>query len=498
MRPLLALFALICLRLTAATPAHPNIIIIYADDLGYGDISANGATKIATPNVDRLAKGGIRFTQAHATSATCTPSRFALLTGQYPWRRKDAKILPGDARALITPGTPTLPGLLQKAGYATGVVGKWHLGLGAGPINWNEELKPGPLEIGFDYCFLMPATADRVPCVYVENRRVVGLDPADPIKVSYGQPIGNEPTGKANPELLKYRPSHGHDQTIINGISRIGYMSGGKAARWVDEDMADVFGDKVDAFIEKNRARPFFIYFATHDIHVPRMPHSRFVGKSGLGLRGDAILQFDHSVGRVLATLERLGLTDNTIVILSSDNGPVVDDGYADGAVENLNGHTPSGPLRGGKYSAFEAGTRVPMILRWPARVKPGVSDALVSHLDLMASLAALTGQELPEIARRDGRNALPALLGEDKVGRDHVIQQSVNDRLSVRTAEWKYIEPGPGPARAAGTGIETGNNPKPQLYDLRADVGEKRNIADENAAKRDELAALIKRARGE
>lgn len=498
MRTLLALFALISLPLIAATPAQPNIIIIYADDLGYGDIGANGATKIATPNVDKLAQGGLRFTQAHATSATCTPSRFALLTGQYPWRRKDAKILPGDARALITPGTPTLPGMLQKAGYATGVVGKWHLGLGAGPINWNEDLKPGPLEIGFDYCFLMPATADRVPCVYVENHRVVGLDPSDPIKVSYGQPIGNEPTGKANPELLKYRPSHGHDQTIINGISRIGYMTGGKKARWVDEDMADVFGDKVDAFIEKNRARPFFLYFATHDIHVPRMPHSRFVGKSGLGLRGDAILQFDHSVGRVLATLDRLGLTENTIVILSSDNGPVVDDGYADGAVENLNGHTPSGPLRGGKYSAFEAGTRVPMLLRWPARVKPGVSNALVSHLDLMASFAALTGQTLPEIARRDGRNALPALLGEDKAGRDHIVQQSVNDRLSVRTLDWKYIEPGPGPARAAGTGIETGNNPKPQLYDLRADVGEKRNLADENPTQRDALAALLKQARGE
>ena len=481
----------------AAAPRGPNIVIIYADDLGYGDLSCNGATKIRTPNLDRIAREGRRFTQAHATSATCTPSRFALLTGIYPWRNKDAKILPGNAPLLIKPGTVTVPALLGKAGYATGVVGKWHLGLGGDQLDWNGAIKPGPLEIGFTYAFLVPATGDRVPCVYVENHRVVGLDPRDPIAVSYGQPIGNEPTGKDHPEFLKYKFSHGHDMTIVNGISRIGYMTGGQAARWVDEDMADVLTRRATGFIEQHRAQPFFLYFATQDIHVPRMPHSRFAGKSGLGRRGDVILQFDWCVGEVLATLDRLGLAGNTLLLVSSDNGPVVDDGYHDGSVENLNGHTPAGPLRGGKYSAYEAGTRVPLLLRWPERVRPGVSDALVSQLDFFATFAALAGQPVPAGAGRDSRDASAALVGDDRAGRDHVIGQSANDRLSVRTADWKYIEPGPGPARNDNVNIELGNSQQPQLYQLQSDVGEKRNVAGQNPAKVEELKALLARARG-
>ena len=190
-------------------------------------------------------------------------------------------------------------------------------------------------------------------------------------------------------------PSHGHDQTIVNGISRIGYMSGGKAARWVDEDMADTFTRKAVGFIEQNKARPFFLYFATHDPHVPRVPHPRFAGKSGCGVRGDVIVQFDWCAGEILNTLDRLKLNKNTLVILSSDNGPVVDDGYRDGAVKTSTATGPPGPLRGGKYSIFEGGTRVPFIARWPGRIKPGVSDALVCHIDFLASFAALTGQKL-------------------------------------------------------------------------------------------------------
>ena len=235
---------------------RPNIILIYADDLGYGDVGCYGATKVQTPNIDRLAREGLRFTDGHSASATCTPSRYALLTGEYAWRKRGTGVLPGNAPLIIPPGRTTLSAVLKKAGYATGVVGKWHLGLGDGAIDWNGEIKPGPLEVGFDYGFVIPATGDRVPCVYVENHRVFGLDPKDPIRVSYGQPIGDMPTGKANPERLKLHPSHGHDQTIINGISRIGYMTGGKSALWVDEDMADVLTAEGEAFHRGARERP--------------------------------------------------------------------------------------------------------------------------------------------------------------------------------------------------------------------------------------------------
>jgi arylsulfatase A-like enzyme len=455
---------------------NPNVVIILADDLGFGDVGCYGATKIPTPNVDRLAKEGLRFTDAHSTSATCTPSRYALLTGQYPWRKKGTGILPGDAALIIEPGRNTLPAMLQRAGYRTGVVGKWHLGLGnPGQLDWNGDIKPGPLEIGFDYSFLMPATADRVPCVLVENHRVVGLDPKDPIKVSYDHPIGDEPTGKLHPELLKLHPSHGHDQTIINGISRIGYMSGGHAARWVDENLADTFTTKARRFIEQNQQHNFFLYLATHDPHVPRAPNARFVGKSGCGVRGDVIVEFDWCVGEILATIDRLGLATNTLVILSSDNGPVLDDGYRDGAVENLNGHHPAGALRGGKYSGFEGGTRIPLILSWPGRIKPGVSAALVSHVDFVASFAALTGQQVSASDSPDSRNVLPALLGESKVGRNQLVEQG--GPFGMRDGSWKFIEPAKGPQRSVTTGTELGNLPVPQLYDLRYDLGETNNL---------------------
>ncbi|WP_138990757.1 arylsulfatase [Larkinella sp. C7] len=480
--------------LAAHAQQKPNIVLIYADDLGYGDLSCYGATKVKTPNIDRVAAEGLRFTNAHATSATCTPSRYSLLTGQYAWRKTGTGIAPGDAALLIPTNRVTLPGMLQRAGYQTGVVGKWHLGLGPkGGPDWNGDIKPGPLEIGFNYSFLLPATGDRVPCVYVENHRIVGLNPSDPVQVSYKDPIGTEPTGRANPELLKMMYSHGHDQTIINGVSRIGYMSGGKSARWVDEEMADVLTGKVNQFIETNQKSPFFVYFSTHDIHVPRMPHSRFVGKSGMGPRGDAILQLDYCVGEVMKTLERLGLKDQTLVIISSDNGPVVDDGYQDEAVTKLGGHTPAGPLRGGKYSAFDAGTRVPFIVRWPGKVKAGTSGALLSQVDLLASLAVLTGQKVGEGEATDSFNTLNALLGKDPKGRDYVIEHALNNTLSIVKGNWKYIEPSQGPAVQKNTNTELGNHPHPQLYDLKMDLRETKNVAGQNPQVVAELTSLLK-----
>ncbi len=481
--------------LSSAAPSRPrNIVIIYADDLGYGDISCYGATRIRTPNIDRFASQGLRFVNAHAPAATCTPSRYAMLTGEYAWRRKGTGVLPGDARLIIQPGRTTLPSMLKNAGYATGVVGKWHLGLGASELDWNKDIQPGPLEIGFDYCFIIPATGDRVPCVFVENRRVAGLDPNDPIRVSYDQPVGSEPTGRQNPELLKVHPSHGHDQTIVNGISRIGYMSGGKAARWIDEEIADVITRKAVGFIERNQARPFFLYFATHDIHVPRVPHPRFAGKSGLGPRGDAILEFDWSAGEILNSLDRLKLGKDTLVILTSDNGPVVDDGYKDRAVELLDGHKPAGPLRGGKYSAFDAGTRVAFILRWPGHVKKGVSEALVGQIDFLSSFAALTGRQLGPEDAPDSHDVLPALLGHSKTARDHIVEHA--GALSLIKGSWKYIEPSRGAKVNQNTGTELGNDPEPQLYNLVADIGETKNLAAHYPEKVAELAGDLKRIR--
>jgi len=468
----------------------PNVVLIYADDLGYGDISCQGATRLQTPNIDRLAAGGLRFTDVHAPSATCTPSRYALLTGEYPFRQKGTGILPGDAALLIKPGRYTLPAMLQKAGYRTGVVGKWHLGLGEGNVDWNNEIKPGPMEVGFDDSFIMAATGDRVPCVYVDRHRVVGLDPQDPIRVSYSHKIGNEPTGRENPELLKMKPSHGHDQTIINGISRMGYMTGGHAARWKDEDMADVFTGQAVKFIERHREQPFFLYFATHDPHVPRVPHPRFVGKTPMGPRGDAIVQLDWSVGEVLNTLDRLKLTNDTLVIFSSDNGPVVNDGYYDQSIIKLGDHKPAGPWRGGKYSNFEGGTRVPFIVRWPGRVQPGESAALISQIDLLASLATLTGQTLPADAAPDSFNILPAVLGHSREGRDHVIEDA--SQRSLRVGNWKYIPPSQGPRVLQTTNTETGNDPGGQLFDLTSDPGETKNVAAQQPERVREMAARV------
>jgi arylsulfatase A-like enzyme len=482
-------------RFRSSPPAgRPNIVLIYADDLGYGDVSCYGATKVATPNIDRLAREGLRFTNAHATAATCTPSRYSLLTGEYAWRRKGTGILPGDARLIIEPGRTTLPSLLKKAGYATGAVGKWHLGLGGADLDWNGNIAPGPLDIGFDSAFILPATGDRVPCVYVEDRRVLGLDPKDPIRVSYAGPVGSDPTGRDHPELLKMHPSHGHDQTIVNGISRIGYMSGGKTARWVDEDMADTLTGKATAFIERHKDRPFFLYFATHDVHVPRVPHPRFAGKSGLGPRGDVILQLDGCVGEILRTLDRLGLAEKTIVIFTSDNGPVVDDGYRDQAVEKLGGHKPAGPLRGGKYSAFDAGTRVPFIVRGPGIAAAAESKALLSQIDLPASFAALAGRTLRPADAPDSLDVLDALLGKSRTGRDHLVEQA--GVLSLIRGRWKYIEPGPGPKYDPNTAIELGRDSVPQLFDLDEDLGERTNLAPARPEIVMEMAAALERIR--
>lgn len=484
-----------------ADDKRPNVILIYADDLGYGDLSCYGAQGVRTPNVDRLASEGIRFTDTHAVAATSTPSRYSLLTGEYAWRRPGTDVAAGNAGMIITPYQYTLADVFQHAGYTTAAFGKWHLGLGeqSGTQDWNAPLSATPADLGFDHHYIMAATADRVPCVFIEDGRVANYDPSAPIEVSYRQNFPGEPTGRDNPELLyNLRPSHGHDQSIVNGISRIGYMKGGGQALWKDENIADSITTHAVDFIRAHRDEPFFIYFATNDVHVPRFPHPRFRGQSTMGLRGDAIVQFDWSVGQIMKTLDELGLADNTLVILSSDNGPVVDDGYEDQAEELLGQHRPTGPFRGNKYSAYEGSTAVPAIVRWPARVRPGQeSGVLMSQIDWMASLAALVDARLPKGSAPDSHNRLGNLLGEDPTDRPWVIEQSSDHVLSVRTPRWKYIEPNDGPKMITwGPKIETGNDPVPQLYDMEADVAEQENLAAKHPDTVFELETILRKVR--
>jgi arylsulfatase A len=433
-----------CLWLAGAAMAAemPNIIVIMADDLGYGDVSCYGAKAVSTPAIDRLASEGLRFTSGYCSASTCTPTRFSLLTGTYAFRQKGTGIAPPNGPAIIQPGAETLPAVLKRAGYATAVIGKWHLGLGDPAPDWNGELKPGPLDIGFDHCFLLPTTNDRVPQVFVEDRRVKNLDPADPLWVGNMKPSEDHPTGLTHRDSLKMDWSHGHNQTIHNGISRIGFYTGGHQARFRDEDLADAWVRQSNRWIEAHQDRPFFLFFASQDIHVPRIAHERFQGKTSLGPRGDCIVQLDWCVGELMKTLERLGLAEKTLVVFCSDNGPVLDDGYKDDAVEKLGDHEPAGPFRGGKYSVWEGGTRTPFITRWKGRIVPGVSDEVVSTIDLAASLAALTGQALAADACLDSLNVLEALLGQPGAkGRDHLLQQdNGSGNFGLRAGPWKLV----------------------------------------------------------
>jgi arylsulfatase A len=490
----------------AETPQHPNIIIIYADDVGYGDIGVYGAERIQTPNIDQLAAEGIRFTDAYATSSTCTPSRYSLLTGEYAFRNPRAQVLSGDAAILIEPGSLTLPGMLQQAGYRTSIVGKWHLGLGDGDLDWNGKITPGPLEVGFDESFLLPATNDRVPTVYVDGHYVYNLSgDDDPLRVSYGEPVGDLPTGHSHSEMLRYPADDQHSGTIVGDISRIGYMDGGQSAWWDDEEMAFLFAERSETFIREHAGanHPFFLYLSMHENHVPRAPHPEFTGTSGVGLRGDTIHELDWVVGDVIRVLEELDIREETLIIFSSDNGPVLFDGYEDGALEQNRDHDPNGGFRGGKYIAYEGGTRMPFILSWPGKVEPGmVSDAVISQVDLLASFAALSGVDISGYDHLDSRDMSGALTGKDFQGNEFIVQQS-SDGLAIRKGPWKYIEPGSRTAWAYNR-HNLGDTPlnieplgeEEYLFNLEDDPRETMNLTDVNPEKLQELRTLLNEVR--
>jgi arylsulfatase A-like enzyme len=489
---IIAVLLVSCNQKKSQTSQKPNIVFIYVDDLGYGDVGCYGAKLVNTPNVDELAKNGLQFMDAHCTSSMCTPSRFSLLTGSYAFRN-NAAILPGDAPLIINTEQETLPDMLKKAGYTTGVIGKWHLGLGNGKPNWNGDIKPGPLEIGFDYSFLIPATPDRVPTVFVENHKVANLDPSDPITVNYDKRIGNDPIGLEDEELLTMKADSQHSGTIVNGISRIGFMSGGHKAYWKDEEFPNVLTAKAKDFINQNKNQPFFLYFALPDIHVPRSPNKKFVGATTLGPRGDDIAQMDWVTGQIMKTLKDLNLDKNTLVIFSSDNGPVLDDGYADDAKIKVGTHKPAGDFKGGKYSAYEAGTRVPTIAYWPGIIKPGKSNALISQVDFFASLANLVGLNISDKSvAPDSFDMLPVLLGDAKNGRDELVEESFT--LCLRSGDWKYIAPQTKstPGWLANKDVASGLQIAPQLYNLKSDPGEKNNLASQYPDKVKELSARL------
>jgi len=492
MHRLVALAALLSLAALGSARAEraPNLVVILADDLGWGDVSCQGG-RVPTPAIDRLAGEGRRFTSGYCSASTCTPTRYSLLTGEYAFRRPGTGVAPPNAAAIIEPGTPTLPAALQAAGYATAVVGKWHLGLGErgkGP-DWNGRLAPGPLELGFDHCFILPTTNDRVPQVFVAGDRVRNLDPADPLWVGMQKPSADHVNGIDHRDRLKLDWSHGHNNSIHNGVGRIGFYTGGEAARFRDEDLGDTWVNESIRWIEAHREarpdRPFFLYFASHDIHVPRLPHERFNGATPFGPRGDAIVQLDWCVAQLAAALERLGIARETLVIFCSDNGPVLDDGYRDDAVEKLGNHQPSGPFRGGKYSVFEGGTRTPFIAWWPGRIEPGVCAEIVCTIDLPRSLTTLAGQAPAAGTFPDSEDVLGALLGRPGAsGRQSLLQQDngTSGRFGYRAGSWKLVRQPAG--RQRGQAVAA----RDFLYDLETDPGE----AFDRAAEFPELAARL------
>jgi arylsulfatase A-like enzyme len=463
---------------------QPNVVLIFADDLGYGDLGCYGATKLKTPNIDRLAAEGRRFTDAHSASAVCTPSRYALLTGEYPFRKDLSEPVFLRTGLVINPDRTTVADVMKKAGYATACIGKWHLGFGKKAPDWNGELKPGPLEVGFDYYFGVPVVNSHPPFVYVENHRVVGVVPDDPFV--YGK--------KAETEVFPEKM----------GITQIG---GAKAAHalYRDEAVGTKLTETAVGWIKSHSEKPFFLYLATTNIHHPFTPAPRFQGTSGCGRYGDFVHELDWIVGEVMTTLEELGLAENTLVIFTSDNGGMINQGGQEAVKQ---GHRLNGDLLGFKFDAWEGGHRVPFIARWPGKIGAGsVSDQLICNVDLLATLADLTGIPLAEADGPDSFNVLPALTGATEVPvRDHaVLAASSPQHLALREGNWVYIGAqggggfdgskvgehalgGPAALRFAGevnSDVENGrikpDAPKEQLYDLSADLSQAKNVVREH-----------------
>lgn len=438
----------------AAAPAgaRPNVVFIMADDLGYGDLACYGATKIATPHCDRLAREGRRFTDAHTPSGVCSPTRFGLLAGCYPWRENRVpRHLLASEPLVIRDGEPTVASLLQAAGYVTGCVGKWHLGAQRqNPIDWNAPLVPGPNSVGFDYFFGVINSHNQAPYVLVENRSILGLQPGDRIAVEGNQ---NQTSGPRT-----------RDENALEAQ---------QAAKAV-------------AFIEQNKDRPFFLYYPTAAVHSPITPGAPHKGSSRSGTYGDYVQEFDWAVGQVLDTLDRLRLAERTIVVVTSDNGGIVKMGQPFD-------HKVVGALRGEKGTAWEGGHRVAFIVRWPGKAPPGTEcQETICHVDFMATICAALGIELPAHAGPDSCNVLPAWLGTstDRPLREATVCVSQQAQVfSIRQGPWKLLTEGkPGSDQSA----------EAELYHLTDDLEETHNLAAQHPEKVKELTALLGKYRNQ
>jgi arylsulfatase A-like enzyme len=424
----------------------PNVVLIFVDDLGYGDLGCYGATKVKTPNIDRLAAEGRRFTDAHSASAVCTPSRYALLTGDYPFRANNGEGIWGPAPVtsglLIEPDKITIADVFKNSGYKTAVLGKWHLGFGEGENNWQEPLRPGPQDLGFDYYFGVPVVNSAPPYVFVENDRVVGGDPSDPlIYLGNGKHPDATPITPIPPEASQRTPNQfkgaveAHKQ--YNDYT-VGTVLAGKAVDWISH----------------NKKNPFFLYLATTHIHHPFTPGKNFQGSSDAELYGDFIQELDWIVGQVTEALEKNGLSENTLVIFTSDNGAMLNLGGRN-AVKA--GHKINGDLLGFKFGVWEGGHRVPFIAKWPGKIEAGsISDQLICHVDMLATFMNLTGQDPKTLEKTDSKNMMPALVGNPKKTiRDELVLAPKSERhLSLRKGKWMYIP-------AQGSGGFTGSKPE-------------------------------------
>ncbi|MFC1554075.1 arylsulfatase [candidate division KSB1 bacterium] len=435
----------------------PNIIVIMADDLGYGDLGCYGATQIPTPNIDELARKGILFTDAHAPAAVCTPTRYSILTGRYCWRsRLKRGNLNGYSRSLIEPDRKTIASMLKEKDYVSACIGKWHLGFGNEErVDYTQPLRPGPLDVGFDYFFGIPASLDMPPYCFIENDRTVG--------------------------------TLSEEKNPYNTLQRNGLMTPG----WKDEEVGPTFTRKAITFIEKNVKsnpdQPFFLYLPYQAPHTPCTPPDFIKGRSQAGVRGDMVTELDWAVGQILGTVEKHNLTDNTLIILTGDNGALTTGpaGWADDPPEKYdlvhNGHRPNGSLRGQKSDTWDGGHREPFIACWPGRIKPGTTcNEIICLTDIMATCAAITGIELPENAGEDSYNILPALLGQkrEKPIREAIVHHSGSGVFSIRQGDWKLIL-GRG---SGGFSFPARIRPEPgeaqgQLYNLKTDPAENDNL---------------------